>query len=88
MHLIVLVYCLIYRKDEPLITRFIKMSIDVAKILIFANLAPVAMHGYQLSLNLELGNCIVSYGLYWTTAITLPINLIWTGIINGTHLFD
>lgn len=66
----------------------LKQANDVAKILIFANLAPVAMHGYQLSLNLELGNCIVSYGVYWTTALTLPINLIWTGIINGTHLFD
>lgn len=50
MHLIVLVYCLIYRKDEPFITRFIKMSIAVCEKDFIYIAYPIAPYLFTSSL--------------------------------------
>lgn len=66
----------------------LKQPKDVAKLLVFANAAPSAIYGYHLSINFEFDESMVSYVLYWTSLLTLPVNLIWTGIINGSHAFN
>lgn len=60
---------------------------DVTKFLILSNAAPVAMYAYHLSLTFELGESMISYSLYWTSVLTLPVYLIWTAIINFAPYF-
>lgn len=66
----------------------LKQDKNITKYLLFANIAPTSIYGYQLSQNLMFGDSVISYTLYWTSFLILPVNLILTAILNLTKLFD
>ena len=59
----------------------------VSMYLIFVNSTPTSIAGNRLSYQLGFGDSIVSYNHYWTNALSLPVFLLWTVIINETKLF-
>lgn len=64
------------------VSLLLKQPDEITKFLVYSNAAPSAMYGYHLSLTFEFGESMISYILYWTTLLTLPVYLIWTAILN------
>lgn len=60
---------------------------DIARFLTIVNIAPVSMYGYQLSDQAGWKTSAVTYGMYWTMILVLPVYLIWLAIIKAVNLF-
>ena len=83
--------CIFHFIIQPLISIAFSyaFSLDkrVSMYLIFVNATPASIAGNRLNYQLGFGDSIVSFNHYWTNALSLPVFLLWTVIINETKLF-
>lgn len=70
------------------VAKALSMDKEITRMLAMTYTAPTSQWGHQLSLNAGFGESMISYTMYWTYNLCVPILMIWTAIVNNLKFIN